>query len=53
MIIDATKIKYFNYPDRSAYDYKGKSSRGSKKERDQVGVIVDATASRKKHKSSF
>lgn len=49
MIIDATKISYFKYPERSVYD-QPKPKRRNKDDED-LGVIVDESLSaRKKRK---
>lgn len=48
MIIDATKINYFKYPERSSYDQT--KSRRRVKDDDNLGVIIDASISSKKRR---
>lgn len=47
MIIDATKINYFKYPERSSYDQPRTRKKNAKKDED-LGVIIDASLAYKK-----
>jgi hypothetical protein len=48
MIIDATKISYFKYPERSSYDQP--RSRKKKKDAEDKGVIIDASVINKRQR---
>lgn len=48
MIIDATKINYFKYPERSVFDQPQPKKRI--KDKDDLGVIIDASLTNKKRK---
>ena len=52
MIIDATKINYFDHPSKSVRDAKLRNERVTKTKNNsskvRVGIIVDATRSLKK-----
>jgi hypothetical protein len=47
MIIDATKISYFKYPERSSYDQPRTRKRYNKDDED-LGVIIDASIANKR-----